>query len=117
MFVSSCNSTDGQEPEANEPSIEPDDPSVQPFCLEEEERPTGMPSSPTQPDQSESSESGAAHKGHECETRNLIELETTEDSNNKTHEVKTTSHTITLVSSPLMCLPHLGQKEQGFFFF
>uniref|UniRef100_H3CFE5 G-2 and S-phase expressed 1 n=1 Tax=Tetraodon nigroviridis TaxID=99883 RepID=H3CFE5_TETNG len=87
----SLNSTDGQEPEPSDPSTEPDDPSIQPFCLEEgeEELPVVTPSSPPQPDQSESSECGATHQERESGTRNLIELETTEESSNKTQEVKT----------------------------
>uniref|UniRef100_H3DF62 G-2 and S-phase expressed 1 n=1 Tax=Tetraodon nigroviridis TaxID=99883 RepID=H3DF62_TETNG len=84
----SLNSTDGQEPEPSDPSTEPDDPSIQPFCLEEgeEELPVVTPSSPPQPDQSESSECGATHQERESGTRNLIELETTEESSNKTQE-------------------------------
>lgn len=93
MFLCSLNSTAGQEPEPSDPSIEADDPSIQPFCLEEEELPTVTSSSPPQPDQSESTESGATHEERETETRNLIELETTEESNDKMHEVKTTTHT------------------------
>lgn len=79
-------------------------------------------SSPAQPNQSESTDSGAVHEERESETRNLIELETTEESNNKTHEVKTTTHTIIQIPSPVMCLEKfldetdLGQKAEFFFF-
>lgn len=94
MFLCSLNSTDGRELEPHDPSGASDDPSVQPFCLEEEEEelPVVTPSSPLQPDQSEGSESGAPHEERESDTRNLIELETTEESSNKTHEVKITTH-------------------------
>lgn len=111
MFLCSLNSADGQEPEPNDPSIEPDDPSIQPFCLEEEELPTVTSTSPPQPDQSESTESGATHEEREPETRNLIELETTVESNTKTHEVKTTAHTITQVPSPVMCLKNKNKVK------
>lgn len=94
-FLCSLNSTDRQESEPSDPSIEPDDPSIQPFCLEEEELPNETSSSPPQPDQSESTESGATPEERKSETRNLIELESTEESNNKTHEVKTATHTHT----------------------
>lgn len=120
VFLCSPNSADGQEPEPSDPSIEP----VRPFCLEEEEIPTVTSSSPPQPDQSESTESGATLEERGPETRNLIELETTEESNNKTHEVKTShTHTIAQVPSPVMCVKQFldetdsGQKEAGFFVF
>lgn len=137
--VCSLDSTDGQMTEPNDPSIEPDDPSIQPFCLEEKEEekqkqqeeeekqqeekqlPTVTSSSPPQPDQSESTEFGAVHEERQSETRNLIELETTEESKNKTSEVKTTTtHAITQVPDPVMCLEKfldetdLGQKEAIF---
>lgn len=104
MFLCSLNSTARQEPEPSDPSTEADDPSIQPFCLEEEEElPTVTSSSPPQPDQSESTESGATHEERETETRNLIELETTEESNDKTHEVKTT-HTRSPMFQAQLCV-------------
>lgn len=104
VFLCSPNSADGQEPEPSDPSIEPNGPSVRPFCLEEEEIPT-VTSSPPQPDQSESTESGATLEERGPETRNLIELETTEESNNKTHEVKTShTHTQSLKFQVQLCV-------------
>lgn len=49
-------------------------------------------SGPPEPDQSESTESGGTHQEleHESEARNLIELETANESNHKAHEVRTT---------------------------
>ncbi|XP_073328886.1 G2 and S phase-expressed protein 1 isoform X2 [Pagrus major] len=69
--------------------VEPvDAPEIQPFCLEEEEvSPTAPPSSPPQPDQSESTDNEALSQGESLPNKNLIELETTEESNNKTQEV------------------------------
>lgn len=51
-------------------------------------------SAPPDPDQSESAESGGTHeeREHESEARNLIELETADESNHKAHEVRT-AHT------------------------
>ncbi|XP_044048779.1 G2 and S phase-expressed protein 1 [Siniperca chuatsi] len=64
-----------------------DAPDIQPFCLEEEEPHAAPPSSPPQPDQSESTCPGALSQGESEPSRNLIELETTEESNSKTQEV------------------------------
>ncbi|XP_070686493.1 G2 and S phase-expressed protein 1 isoform X2 [Pempheris klunzingeri] len=66
-----------------------DAPDIQPFCLEEEEeeRPAALPSSPPQPDQSESTIPEALSQGESEPNKNLIELETTEESNSKTQEV------------------------------
>ncbi|XP_070762940.1 G2 and S phase-expressed protein 1 [Enoplosus armatus] len=64
-----------------------DVPDIQPFCLEEEELSATPPSSPPQPDQSESMEPGAPCQGESEPKRNLMELETTEESNSKTQEV------------------------------
>ncbi|XP_029697591.1 G2 and S phase-expressed protein 1 isoform X1 [Takifugu rubripes] len=86
----SPSSTVALELEPDDPSIEPDDPSIEPFCLEEEEElPVVTSSGPPEPDQSESAESGGTHKEleHESEARNLIELETANESNHKAHEV------------------------------
>ncbi|XP_034392000.1 G2 and S phase-expressed protein 1 isoform X2 [Cyclopterus lumpus] len=60
---------------------------VHTFCLEEEEPPAAPPpaSPPPQPDQSESTDPGDLHQGGSEPSRNLIELETTEES--KTQEV------------------------------
>nr|AAL40375.1 G-2 and S-phase expressed 1 [Takifugu rubripes] len=85
----SPSSTVALELEPDDPSIEPDDPSIEPFCLEEEEElPVVTSSGPPEPDQSESAESGGTHKEleHESEARNLIELETANESNHKAHE-------------------------------
>ncbi|XP_059191608.1 G2 and S phase-expressed protein 1 isoform X2 [Centropristis striata] len=70
-------------------------PDIQPFCLEEEEEeekkeeepPAAPPSSPPQPDQSESTEPEALSQSQPEPNKNLIELETTEESNSKTQEV------------------------------
>lgn len=92
-FHVSLSSTDVQEPEPDDPSMEPEEPSIQSFCLEEEEElPTVTSSSPAKTDQSESSESGAAQEESKSEPKNLIELETAEESHNKTHEVRTHTH-------------------------
>ncbi|XP_049428989.1 G2 and S phase-expressed protein 1 isoform X1 [Epinephelus fuscoguttatus] len=67
-----------------------DAPEIQPFCLEEEEeeeQPPAVPPSPPQPDQSESTDTEALSQGESEPVRNLIELETTEESNSKTQEV------------------------------
>ncbi|XP_071315030.1 G2 and S phase-expressed protein 1 isoform X2 [Trachinotus anak] len=71
---------------------EPDDaPDIQPFCLEEEQPPAApLPSPPfsaPQPDQAENVEPGAPSQGQSEPIRNLIELDTTEESNSKTQEV------------------------------
>ncbi|TDH09859.1 hypothetical protein EPR50_G00091770 [Perca flavescens] len=63
-----------------------DDPDVQPFCLEEEP-PAAPPSSPPQADQSESTDPGSLSQGESEPGINLIELESKEDSDNKTPEV------------------------------
>ncbi|XP_037624573.1 G2 and S phase-expressed protein 1 isoform X2 [Sebastes umbrosus] len=65
-----------------------DVPEIQPFCLEEEEEepPAAPPTSPPQPDQSESTDPGAPSQGESEPSKNLIELETTEESNSKTQE-------------------------------
>ncbi|XP_038562571.1 G2 and S phase-expressed protein 1 isoform X1 [Micropterus salmoides] len=62
-------------------------PYIQPFCLEEEEPPALPPSTPPQSDQSESTHPGAQSQGETEPSRNLIQLETTEESNSKTQEV------------------------------
>ncbi|KAI3370975.1 hypothetical protein L3Q82_023629, partial [Scortum barcoo] len=62
-----------------------DAPDIQPFCLEEEEPPAAPPTNPPQPDQSETTDPGAQSPGQSEPSRNLIELETTEES--KTQEV------------------------------
>ncbi|KAE8296643.1 G2 and S phase-expressed protein 1 [Larimichthys crocea] len=73
---------------ANTQEVEPVDlPDIQPFCLEEEEPPAALPSSPPQPDQSESTDPGAPSQSEPEPGRNLIELETIEESNTKTQEV------------------------------
>ncbi|XP_036962291.1 G2 and S phase-expressed protein 1 isoform X3 [Acanthopagrus latus] len=66
-----------------------DAPEIRPFYLEEEEEeaPAAPPSSPPQPDQSESTDNEALSQGLSEPNKNLIELETTEESNNKTQEV------------------------------
>ncbi|XP_049928823.1 G2 and S phase-expressed protein 1 isoform X2 [Epinephelus moara] len=67
-----------------------DAPEIQPFCLEEEEeeeQPPAVPPSRPQPDQSESTDTNALSQGESEPVRNLIELETTEESNSKTQEV------------------------------
>ncbi|XP_022620312.1 G2 and S phase-expressed protein 1-like isoform X1 [Seriola dumerili] len=72
---------------------EPDDtPDIQPFSLEEEQPPAApLPSPPCspppQPDQSESTDPGAPGQRQSGPVRNLIELETTEESSSKTQEV------------------------------
>ncbi|XP_030280719.1 G2 and S phase-expressed protein 1 isoform X2 [Sparus aurata] len=63
-----------------------DAPEIQPFCLEEEV-PAAPPSNPPQPDQSESTDNEALSQGQSEPNKNLIELETTEESSNKTQEV------------------------------
>ncbi|XP_039664988.1 G2 and S phase-expressed protein 1 isoform X2 [Perca fluviatilis] len=63
-----------------------DAPDVQPFCLEEEP-PVAPPSSPPQADQSESTDPGSKSQGESEPGINLIELESKEDSDNKTPEV------------------------------
>ncbi|KAM8751752.1 G2 and S phase-expressed protein 1 isoform 2-T3 [Acanthopagrus schlegelii] len=70
--------------------VEPvDAPEIRPFYLEEEEEeaPAAPPSSPPQHDQSESTNNEALSQGQSEPNKNLIELETTEESNNKTQEV------------------------------
>ncbi|KAI3370585.1 hypothetical protein L3Q82_007154 [Scortum barcoo] len=62
-----------------------DAPDIQPFCLEEEEPPAAPSTNPPQPDQSETTDPGAQSPGQSEPSRNLIELETTEES--KTQEV------------------------------
>lgn len=69
-----------------------DAPEIQPFCLEEEV-PAAPPSNPPQPDQSESTDNEALSQGQSEPNKNLIELETTEESSNKTQEVR--GHQIT----------------------
>ncbi|XP_029288911.1 LOW QUALITY PROTEIN: G2 and S phase-expressed protein 1 [Cottoperca gobio] len=65
-----------------------DAPNIQPFCLEEEEEPPAAPpTSPQQPDQSESTDPAAPSQSESEPSRNLIELETKEESNSKTQEV------------------------------
>ncbi|XP_041795407.1 G2 and S phase-expressed protein 1 isoform X2 [Chelmon rostratus] len=63
-----------------------DAPDIQPFCLEEEP-PASPLSSPPQPDQSESTDPGSPSQSESEPGRNLIELETAEETNNKTQEV------------------------------
>ncbi|XP_054476097.1 G2 and S phase-expressed protein 1 isoform X2 [Anoplopoma fimbria] len=69
-----------------------DAPAIQPFCLEEEaeeeeEPPAAPPTSPPKPDQSESAADPGAPSQSESEpSKNLIELETTEEKS-KTQEV------------------------------
>lgn len=72
-----------------------DAPEIRPFYLEEEEEeaPAAPPSSPPQPDQSESTDNEALSQGLSEPNKNLIELETAEESNNKTQEVR--DHQIT----------------------
>lgn len=78
---------------ANTQEVEPVDlPDIQPFCLEEEEPPAALPSSPPQPDQSESTDPGAPSQSEPEPGRNLIELETIEESNTKTQEVRGHTH-------------------------
>lgn len=75
----------------NKQEAEPvDAPDIQPFCLEEEDEqpPAAPPTSPPQPDQSESTDPGALSQGESEPSRNLIELENTEESNSKTQEVR-----------------------------
>nr|XP_046250279.1 G2 and S phase-expressed protein 1 isoform X2 [Scatophagus argus] len=64
--------------------VEPD---IQPFCLEVEGSPAAPPSTPPQPDQSEVMDPGAPSQGKSEPSRNLMELEAAEESNNKTQEV------------------------------
>lgn len=69
--------------------VEPNVPSIKPFSLEEEEQPTAPPSSsPPQPDLSESTKPEEPSQDESEPCRPLIELETTEESNNKTQEVR-----------------------------
>ncbi|XP_047451488.1 G2 and S phase-expressed protein 1 [Mugil cephalus] len=62
-------------------------PIVQPFCLEEEESVAVPPSNTPQPEQSESMDTGELSQSQSVPSKNLIELETTEESNFKTQEV------------------------------
>ncbi|XP_008276214.1 G2 and S phase-expressed protein 1 isoform X3 [Stegastes partitus] len=59
---------------------------IQPFCLEEEHLPS-PPSNTQQPDQSESMDPEAPSQSESVPSRNLMELETSEESNSKTQEV------------------------------
>lgn len=82
--------------------VEPvDAPEIQPFCLEEEEVSAAPSSSPPQPDQSESTDNEALSQGQSEPNKDLIELETTEESNSKTQEVsghQITNCTLTLIT-------------------
>ncbi|KAM9352125.1 G2 and S phase-expressed protein 1 [Symphorus nematophorus] len=79
-----CSTVAADTPQEVEPVDAPD---IQPFCLEEEE-PTGAPpTDPPQTDQSENTDPRAPCQGESDPIRNLIELETTEESNSKTQEV------------------------------
>lgn len=82
LFLCSTSPTGAQE-------VEPDVPSIQPFCLEEEEPAAAPSSSPPLTDQSGSTDPGALSQGESEPSRNLIELETTEESNKITQEVET----------------------------
>ncbi|XP_069019563.1 G2 and S phase-expressed protein 1 isoform X2 [Embiotoca jacksoni] len=64
-----------------------DAPDIQPFCLEEEEPLVAPPTNTELPDQSESMDPEALCKVSSTPSRNLIELETTEEKNSKTPEV------------------------------
>ncbi|XP_026222113.1 G2 and S phase-expressed protein 1-like isoform X2 [Anabas testudineus] len=69
-----------------------DAPEVQPFSLEEDEQkepgpPETTPSCTPPPDQSERTEPGALSQDQSGPSRNLIELEGTEENNSKTQEV------------------------------
>ncbi|GAA6215378.1 G2 and S phase-expressed protein 1 [Lates japonicus] len=67
-----------------EPANAPD---IQPFCLEEEQPLPSPPCRAPQPDQSQNTDPAAPSPGQSEPARNLIELETTEESNSKTREV------------------------------
>ncbi|XP_042266726.1 G2 and S phase-expressed protein 1 isoform X2 [Thunnus maccoyii] len=61
-----------------------DAPDIQPFCLEEEEEPPAAPPpAAPQPDQSESTDTGELSQSQSEPSRNLIELETTEEKKNQ----------------------------------
>ncbi|XP_039987865.1 G2 and S phase-expressed protein 1 isoform X2 [Xiphias gladius] len=80
---SSCSSAPADAQEAEPVNV----PDIQPFCLEEEQPPAARPCSAPQPDQSESTDPGAPRQGPSEPIRNLIELETEEESNSKAQEV------------------------------
>lgn len=81
---------------ADTQEMESDAPEVQPFSLEEEEEMT-LPAAP-QPDQSESTDPGTLNQDQSEPNRNLIELESAEESNSKTQEVRGHTHEQTLQS-------------------
>lgn len=95
--------------------VEPDVPSVQPFCLEDEEPPAAPSSSPPLTDQSGSTDPGAPSQGESEPSRNLIELETTEETNKTTQEVNT-KFFCQVKKLRTECrfhfLPHLTEKSQ-----
>ncbi|XP_030587728.1 G2 and S phase-expressed protein 1 isoform X2 [Archocentrus centrarchus] len=62
-------------------------PDIQPFCLDEEEPPTTTPSNTQQTDQSEHMDAGALILDESAPSRNLIELEPTEENSSKRQEV------------------------------
>lgn len=84
-------------------------PYIQPFCLEEEEPPALPPSTPPQSDQSESTHPGAQSQGETEPSRNLIQLETTEESNSKTQEVRGHKH----ISVSLLIVIKLYETNMG----
>lgn len=97
LFLCSPAPADTQEAE---PADAPD---IQPFCLEEERPLPSPPCRAPQPDQSQNTDPAAPSPGQSEPARNLIELETTEESNSKTREVRGHAHKYTQLYCTSMC--------------